>query len=147
MGSNFVVVTFNPPSSSPVPGITNGILVYVNPGNTELNATSGHALNNLAALQTLGQSISETYQFFDPVSATPILNAAVQPVLFSGQPFQAYCRASFYPQERIDVGQNSQHPSRTYFARYGTIGELDANDFWPGFFEYWFFRFSSGVRA
>lgn len=136
-GSNFVVVTFNPPSTNPVPGITNGIVLYVNPGNTELNATSGHALNNLAALQTLGQTINESYQFYDPVSATPILNAAVQPVLFSGQPFQAYCYDQFYPKERIDVGQNAQHPSRTYFALNGNIGELDANYAWPGVFEYY----------
>ncbi|MDE1958760.1 MAG: hypothetical protein KGI40_06715 [Xanthomonadaceae bacterium] len=136
-GSNYVVVSFNPPSSSPVPGITNGILVYVNSGNTELNATSGHALKNLAALQTLGQTVSENYQFYDPVSATAILNPVTQPVLFSGQPFQAYCGAPFYPQERIDVGQNSQHPSRTYFALYGNIGELDYNEFWPGYFVYY----------
>ena len=135
-GSNFVVVTFNPPGTSPVPGITNGVVLYVDPGNTELNASSGHALNNLVALQTLGQTISETYQFYDPVSATPILNAAVQPVLISGQPFQAFCYDQFDPLERIDVGQSAQHPSRTYFARNGNIGELDSNSTFPGFFEY-----------
>lgn len=136
IGSNFAVVSFNPPSSNPVPAITNGVVLYINPGNTELNASSGHALTNLAALQTLGQTVSENYQFFDPVSATPILNPVSQPVLVSGQPFQAFCRGPFFPLERIDVGQNSQHPSRTYFALNGNIGELDANFAWPGYFEY-----------
>ncbi len=137
-GSNFAVVSFNPPSSNPVPAITNGVVLYLNPGNTELNASSGHALNNLAALQTLGQTVSENYQFFDPVSATPILNPVSQPVLVSGQPFVPYCIVPFFSpsSERIDVGTNTQHPSRTYFSTTGAIGALNANSFNPGAFEY-----------
>ena len=137
-GSNFVVVTFNPPSSNPVPAITNGVVLYLNPGNTELNASSGHALKNLAALQTLGQTVSENYQFFDPVSATPILNPVSQTVLVSGQPFVSFCLVPFASpsSERIDVGSNAQHPSRTYFSTTGAIGALNANSFNSGAFEY-----------
>ena len=124
-GSNFVVVNFNPPSSAPVPGITNGPIVIINPADAELAPTTGHVLTSLTALQTSGVTVTESLQFFDPVSTNPILNAFSQPVLTSGNPVTTACdptNVGFYPQEKIDVSSNSAQASRTYFSAYGGIG-------------------------
>ena len=134
-GSSFVVVNFNPPSTSPVPGITNGPLVVIGGAGSEISPvpTSGHVITNAAFLQTSGQSVTENYQFYDPVSTTNILNPVNQAVLVSGNPVVASCQLIYAnPTERIDVGANASHPSRTYFSNSGAIGALDNNQYFSG---------------
>ncbi len=134
-GSSFVVINFNPPSTSPVPGITNGPLVILGGAGSEITPvpTSGHVITNAAFLQTSGQTVTENYQFFDPVSTTNILNPVNQTVLQSGNPVVASCQLGYAnPTERIDVGANASHPSRTYFSNSGAIGALNDNQYFSG---------------
>ena len=135
-GQNYLILTFTP--SSGAGAITFGDIADIAGGNTELNASSGHALTGLAALQSLGQSVSEKFQAYDPVSTMAILNPVTQTVLVSGNPVVQNCLIQFYanPNERIDVGTNAQHPSRTYFSSTGAIGVLDTNLFNAGAINY-----------
>ena len=134
-GSNFVVINFNPPSSNPVPAITNGPIVIINPADAELSPTTGHVLTNLTALQTAGVTVTESMQFFDPVSTNAILNAFSQPVLTSGNPVATSCNPTLgYTAEKIDVGVNPSvgNPSRTLFSSSGAIALQNSTTFNAG---------------
>jgi len=132
IGTNTVILNFNPPSTNPVPGIVPGDIVDITGANTELGPTSGNILSNLAALQTSGQTVNATLQFYDPVSTNPILNPIPQQLLVSGNPVSVTCNtqnggAYTNHKEQIDVGAN---PSQTLFSFYGNINSPSnpAND-------------------
>ena len=125
VGSNTVIINFAPPSTTPVPGIVPGDIVNITGATAELAPTAGtgNILSGLAALQTSGQAVNATLQFFDPVSTNPILNPIPQPLLVSGNPVSVTCNTAnggMYTnhQEQIDVGAN---PSQSLFSYYGPI--------------------------
>ncbi len=122
-GTNTAIINFAPPSTSPVPGIVPGDIVDITGANAELGPTSGNILSGLAALQSAGQTVSATLQFFDPVSTNNILTAIPQQLLVSGNPVSVTCNtantgAYTNHQEQIDVGAN---PSQSLFSFYGNI--------------------------
>ena len=132
-GQNFVVINFNPPSSNPVPAITNGPIVNIAAAPTELTPASGHVLSSLTALQTSGVTVSEQLQFFDPVSTNPILNVIQQPVLQSGNPTVVSCAPTAGNiNKKIDVGTGHGQASQTYFSSNGSIGLDDSGEFNAG---------------
>ena len=126
-GSSTMVINFNPPNTNPVPGVGSGPLVTLTPADAELAPTVGHILTSLTALQVPNQTVTESFQFFDPVSTNNILNPApVASVLQSGNPVVTACNLTNrpYPQlyTKIDVSANTSQASRTYFSLYGNIG-------------------------
>ncbi|THD11416.1 hypothetical protein B1806_03795 [Metallibacterium scheffleri] len=136
VGTNTAIINFNPPSTSPVPGIVPGDIVDITGANAEINPTTGTFVSNLAALQTSGQTVGATVQFFDPVSTNPILNTITQSLLISGNPVVQVCIPNGNQNERIDVGQDAAHASRTYFSSTGGIGMLDTGQFNAGYINY-----------
>ena len=122
-GTNTVIINFAPPSSNPVPGIVPGDIVDITGADAELSPTTGDILSGLAALQTSGQTVNASLQFFDPVSTNNILTAIPQQLLVSGNPVSITCNPSAggsytNHREQIDVGAN---PSQSMFSFYGYI--------------------------
>lgn len=116
IGDNFVIYSFNPPSTSPVPGITVGQLLNV----------TGVQLTTLTALQTSGAIINAAIAFSDPGTAQPILVPRITPVLQSGNPLVVACDATTGElAERIDVGVTPTQGSKTAFSSTGAIGVAD----------------------
>ncbi|WP_139789390.1 hypothetical protein [Metallibacterium scheffleri] len=113
MGTNTAIINFNPPSTNPVPGIVPGDIVDITGANAELSPTTGNILSNLAALQTSGQTVNASVQFYDPVSTNSILNTITQPLLVSGNPVVASCsNTQNFPNEKIDVASATDKPVR-----------------------------------
>ena len=139
VGTNTVILNFAPPSTTPVPGIVPGDIVDITGANAELGPASGDILSSLAALQTSGQTVNATLQFYDPVSTNPILNPIAQPLLVSGNPVSVTCNpqnggAYTGHKEQIDVGAN---PSQSLFSYWGGINSpsnpaLDVTEFNAG---------------
>ncbi|MBW8075929.1 MULTISPECIES: hypothetical protein [Metallibacterium] len=122
-GTNTAIINFAPPSTNPVPGIVPGDIVDITGANAELGPTTGNILSGLAALQSSGQTVSASLQFFDPVSTNNILTAIPQQLLVSGNPVSVTCapqNGGSYTnhKEQIDVGAN---PSQSLFSQYGNI--------------------------
>lgn len=123
IGDNFVIYSFNPPSTSPVPGITVGQLLNV----------TGVQLTTLTALQTSGAIVNAAIAFSDPGTAQPILTPKVTPILTSGNPLVLSCDPTTGEQdERIDVGVTSAQASKTFFSSTGAIGQADNGEFNAG---------------
>ncbi|WP_081126708.1 hypothetical protein [Metallibacterium scheffleri] len=133
VGTNTAIINFNPPSTNPVPGIVPGDIVDITGANAELSPTTGNILSNLAALQTSGQTVNASVQFYDPVSTNSILNTITQPLLVSGNPVVASCsNTQNFPNEKIDVGFGNGQASQTYFSTTGAIGLVDSGIFEAG---------------
>lgn len=134
-GTNTAIINFAPPSSNPVPGIVPGDIVDITGADAELGPTLGNIVSGLTALQSAGQTVSASLQFFDPVSTNNILTAIPQQLLVSGNPVSVTCapqNGGSYTDhnEMIDVGAN---PSQTAFSLGGLIGGIyGPPGYWSG---------------
>ena len=137
-GASFVVLSINPPSTVPVPGLVAGQLLAINASATVIPAGGdGFELTNLAPYLTVaGREITATTTFRDPVSGNQItgMNAVSTPVLRSGNPLVLACDPSSAaePNETIDVGVTDTQGSKTFFSSTGEIGLSDNGIFNAG---------------
>lgn len=136
---SFVVLSINPPSTIPVPGLVEGLLLQIDPAATVIPAAAddNFQLDNLVPyLSTAGRVITATVTFTDPVSGNPITGMDPQstPVLMSGNPLLIGCDAStaLNPDETIDVGETVTQDSKTFFSSTGEIGLTDTGVFNAG---------------
>lgn len=137
-GESFVVLSINPPSTVPVPGLVAGQLLHFNASATVIPAGGdGFELTNLAPYMTVpGRVITATTTFRDPVSGNEIfgMNAATTPVLRSDNPLVIGCDTTTAgePEETIDVGVTDTQASKTFFSSTGEIGLSDNGVFNAG---------------
>lgn len=137
-GQSFVVLSINPPSTVPVPGLVAGQLLHFNASATVVPAGGdGFELTNLAPYMTVsGREITATSTFRDPVSGNVItgMNAVTTPVLRSANPLVIGCdtTSALEPEETIDVGVTAAQPSKTFFSSTGEIGLSDNGVFNAG---------------
>ncbi len=137
-GQSFVVLSLNPPSVTPVPGLVAGQLLSFNASASVIPAGgNGFELTNLVPHMTVaGSQITATSTFRDPVSGNEItgMNAVTTPVLRSANPLVIACDATtaLEPEETIDVGVTPAQGSKTFFSSTGEIGLSDNGIFNAG---------------
>ncbi|WP_374602781.1 hypothetical protein [Arenimonas sp.] len=137
-GESYAVLSINPPSTVPVPGLVEGELLRIDAAATVVPASGdGFELTNLAPYLTVaGREITATSTFRDPVSGNEIfgMGAVSTPVLRSGNPLVLGCdeTTAAEPNETIDVGVTDTQASKTYFSSTGEIGLSDNGIFNAG---------------